>query len=182
MRLNRSDRISLLLVLPTTAALAAAGCATPPPTKAPSRAQEPAPAVSEGPPPGESGTLDERGKRYLTNAYLFTCAPEYVPYPEGQGPPVPVRSDAKWREREQELQTCMQEVAQKYAKLETVRAMTFNGKTQTMSESEMRDVVAQGPAFLARYTADLLRGERRRERFSDAVADSTDASDAGASP
>jgi hypothetical protein len=159
LRLAIRDVPSVHGLLLAAAALAAASCATP---QAPSgsSAEEAAPAP----------VLTEEGRRNLENVYLFNCAPEYLPYPEGQGPPVPARSDAEWRERREELTACGRRVARRYATLDTIRALAWNGKTHSMSEAEMKGMAQQGPAYVADYVEELLQRERRRAQLSSTVA------------
>lgn len=138
---------------------ATVGCTTPQAAPTP-----PAQEASTGP------VFGEKAERNLENLYLFHCAPEYLPYPDGQGPPVPARSDAEWRERREELTDCGQEVAHRYANLEAIRTLTWNGTTHSMTEAEMRAMARRGPAYLEDYADELLQGERRRAGLSETVA------------
>lgn len=135
-------------------------CATP-------QAQTAASGGEELPPPG---ALSESGERYLKNAYLFACAPEYIPYPDGQGPPVPVRTDAERTEREAELTACLREVAAKCTTLKNLRRVSSVGKRHSMSDGEMKWIVQHGDAFLDDYVKRLLERERQREGVSDNFA------------
>ena len=135
-------------------------CATP-------QAQTAASGGAEHP---HASVLSESGEHYLTNAYLFSCAPEYVPYPDGQGPPVPVRTDAERREREAELTACLREVAAKCTTLENLRRVTSAGKRHSMSDADLKWIVQHGGAFLDGYVKRLLERERQREGVSDDFA------------
>jgi hypothetical protein len=139
-----------------TAGLAAMNCATP----------QPQTGVSEEAEHPRASVFSESGVHYLTNAYLFACAPEYIPYPDGQGPPVPVRTDADRREREAELTACLREVAAKCMTLENLRRVTSVGKRHSMSKAEMKCIVQHGGAFLDGYVKRLLERERQREGVS----------------
>jgi hypothetical protein len=123
-------------------------------------------AASGGEEHPHASVLSEDGERYLTNAYLFACAPEYVPYPDGQGPPIPVRTDAERREREAELTACLREVVAQYTTLENLRRATSTGNRQSMSDAEMKGIVQYGSAFLDDYVKRLLERERQREGVS----------------
>ena len=94
--------------------------------------------------------------------YLFSCAPEYVPYSEGEGPPILPRSEAEWQERRQELIACQRRIARAYTSLETIRAMTWNGSTYALSDAEMKGIVRNGADYLEDYVDELLQAERRR--------------------
>lgn len=151
-------------VLPLAAVvLAAVGCATP---EAPSTASAPSAEEASSPP-----VFTEEAKQDLENLYLFECAPEYLPYPDGQGPPIPARSDAEWQERRKELTACGRKIARRYTKLEVVRAMAWNGTTHSLSQAEMKGIAERGPAYLEDYVDELLAGERRRARLSSTVAE-----------
>ena len=107
--------------------------------------------------------LASDGKRYLRNMFIFTCAKEYVPYEDGEGPPIATRTDAERAARQQELERCLADVAEQYTKLDTVRQMTWNGKAHAMGEGEMQGIVRDGAAYLDEYVQQLLAGERSRE-------------------
>lgn len=154
-----------------TVGLATMSCATP-------QAQTAASGGEELPP----GVLAESGERYLTNAYLFACAPEYIPYPDGQGPPVPVRTDAERREREAELTACLREVAAKCTTLKNLRRVTSVGKRHSMSDAEMKWIVQHGDAFLDRYVKRLLEREREREGASGKFAGNEPSSGSSVQP
>lgn len=135
-----------------TVSLVFLGCATASePASAPGKAPADAPVV-----------LSDDGKRYLKDVYLYRCANEYIPYPHGEGPPVPARTDEEWSEREEALTTCRRDVAREYTALETVRALTWNGTDHAMSEAEMQGIARYGDAFLQEYVNDLLEAEMRR--------------------
>lgn len=140
-------------------AAAAVGCSTPQVATAPS-AEE----ASSAP------VFGEKAERNLENLYLFNCAPEYLPYPEGEGPAVPTRTDAEWEQRREELTACGRKVAQRYTNLEAIRALTWNGTTHSMSDAEMKAMAQRGPAYLEDYAEGLVQAERRRAGFSDTVA------------
>jgi hypothetical protein len=140
-------------------AAAAVSCTTPQAATVPS-AEE----ASSAP------VFGEKAERNLENLYLFNCAPEYLAYPEGEGPPVPSRSDAEWEQRREDLTACGREVAGRYAHLEAIRALTWNGTTHSMSEAEMKAMAQRGPDYLEDYAEGLVQAERRRAGFSDTVA------------
>jgi hypothetical protein len=160
-RLAARSLLDLPWQLLVAAALSTASCATP---QAPT-----VPGEERSSPP----VLTEDGKRYLENLYLFTCASEYVPYPDELGPEVPTRSEAEWRKRREELSACREEVARRYTTPEAVRALTWNGSTHTMSDAERRGIVLDGPSYLEGYVDELLQRERSRERLVRTVAEET---------
>jgi hypothetical protein len=141
--------------------LAAVSCATPEPPSVDAQ-------VAEAP---EPIVLTAQGEEYLKNAFQFGCAAEYILYPDGEGPPVPQRTDAQRSERQEELTSCLETVKTNYATPEGVRLTTWNGKKHSMSDAEMQAVVRYGDAFLDDYVRDLLEGEKQREgRSTDRIA------------
>jgi len=107
--------------------------------------------------------LGDEGRHYLRSIFLFRCAGDYLPYPDGSGPPVPDRTEREWAEREAELDRCLADVLDEYTRLETIRTMTWNGSEHVLSEPQMEAIARSGDAFLESYVEGLLRGERRRE-------------------
>lgn len=143
------------------AAILATGCAAP-------ATEAPEPTSLEAPAPI---VLTEEGERYLTDVFLFACAPEYIGYPTGEGPPIPVRSEAQRRARRSELERCVsEEAADRYSRLEVVRALTWNGRTHSMSERDMQGIVQFGDTFVQSYVERLLEDERRREGTAEKAA------------
>lgn len=146
------------------AGLAALGCAT---VQAPTR------ETPSGEPSGEA-VLSKRGERYLRLTFLFTCAPEYLPYPDGEGPPVPARTEAEREQRKEQLLACQREVAETYTTPDAVRALTKEPGGQGLSDAEIAGVVQRGDAFLDAYVQGLLERERQREGEPAETASSPD--------
>jgi len=108
-------------------------------------------------------TLTEDAKSYLRYGFQVECAEDYLVYPDGEGPPVPNRSESEWSEREAELRGCLEEkVLGRHTSLERVQVMMWNGKDYTMSQGAMRTIVRDGDAYLDDYVDSLIAGERRR--------------------
>ncbi len=160
---RRTKRIgALTLALVVSATL---GCATAP--DAP-RSDGQVPQV-----PSSAAVFSAHGERYVENLFLFLCAPEHVPYPVGQGPSGPQRSQAEWQDREEELSACSERVAQRFTTLDAVRSLTWNGTGYSMSEAEMRGIARHGAAHLDEVATDLLRLEREKSQLSGALAGPT---------
>lgn len=150
--------VNLVRLARTTLCLAALGlasCATGPGADAP--------PVDAPPPTEEPIVLSPEGERYLRNMFIFACAREYVPFDDGEGPPLPTRTAAERAKREQELLGCMTEVSEEYTQLETIHQMTWNGSTHVMGNGEMQGIVRDGPAYLDEYVRMLVAAEQTRE-------------------
>ena len=132
------------------------------------RAKEKTPDVSAPPP---QIVLTEDGERYLKNVYQFECANEYIPFADGEGPPVGPRTDAERRAREAELQECLRNrVAGVYTKPDTVDFMTWNGRSHSLSEVERKAIAQFGDAYLTKYVNGLIEREKRLESGASSAA------------
>lgn len=130
------------------------GCATPRPD-----AQSVAP---EDIAPADPVALSPRGERYMKNLFLYLCAEDYLVHPGPDGPPLPVRAEARAKRHERML-SCMREVIAEYTRLPEIKMMTWNGRDYSMSPTEMEAIARFGGPFLEDYVTDLLEREQQRE-------------------
>lgn len=154
-------RLVCLLAL-TSLACGMAGCVSAPPPSEPAQEADAAESSDASP-----ASLSDKGRRYLEDVFLYSCAEEYLPYEDGDGPPVEPRSEREWAERENDLAQCRDDVVEEYVSLDKIRIMTWDGTTHSMKPAEMEGIVQLGPEFLTDYVEAMLQAERRRARTAE---------------